>query len=42
MKKPDLKMLAQWLDPAIVATLETRRKMNGTGVVSWQRYKLCG
>ena len=27
MKKPDLKMLAQWLDPAIVATLETRRQM---------------
>jgi len=27
MKKPDLKMLAQWLDPAIVATLETRRRL---------------
>jgi len=25
MKKPDLQMLAQWLDPAIVAALETRR-----------------
>jgi len=23
MKKPDLHMLAQWLDPAIVAALET-------------------
>ena len=27
MKKPDLQMLAQWLDPAIVAALETRRRM---------------
>ena len=27
MKKPDLRMLAQWLDPALVATLETRRRL---------------
>ena len=27
MKKPDLQMLAQWLDPAIVAALETQRRM---------------
>ena len=27
MKKPDLRMLAQWLDPAIVAALETRRRI---------------
>ena len=27
MKKPDLQMLAQWLDPAIVAALETRRRI---------------
>ena len=26
MKKPDLQLLAQWLDPAIVAALETRRR----------------
>ena len=40
MKKPDLQMLAQWLDPAVVAALDTRRRMNG--VVSWQLCKLCG
>ena len=33
MKKPDLQMLAQWLDPAIVAALETRRRMKK----EWQR-----
>jgi hypothetical protein len=27
MKKPDLQMLAQWLDPALVAALETRRRL---------------
>ena len=27
MTKPDLQLLAQWLDPAIVAALETRRRM---------------
>ena len=26
MKLPDLQMLAHWLDPALVATLETRRR----------------
>ena len=26
MKKPDLQMLAQWLDPVTVAALETRRR----------------
>ena len=33
MKKPDLQMLAQWLDPAVVAALETRRRMKK----EWQR-----
>ena len=27
MKLPDLRMLAHWLDPALVATLETRRRL---------------
>jgi len=27
MKKPDLQMLAQWLDPTIVTALENRRQM---------------
>ena len=27
MNKPDLQMLAHWLDPALVATLETRRRL---------------
>ena len=27
MKKPDLHMLAQWLDPALVAAVETRRRL---------------
>ena len=27
MKQPDLRMLAQWLDPVLVATLETRRRL---------------
>jgi len=27
MKKPDLQMLAQWLDPTIVTALENRRRM---------------
>jgi hypothetical protein len=26
MKQPDLRTLAHWLDPALVATLETRRR----------------
>jgi hypothetical protein len=33
MKKPDLQLLAQWLDAAIVAALETRRRMKK----EWQR-----
>ncbi len=33
MKLPDLQMLARWLDPALVATLETRRRMKK----EWQR-----
>jgi hypothetical protein len=33
MKKPDLTMLAQWLDPALVATLETRRRLKN----EWHR-----
>ena len=27
MKQPDLQMLAHWFDPALVATLETRRRL---------------
>jgi len=27
MKQPDLRMLAHWLDPALVKTLETRRRL---------------
>lgn len=27
MKQPDLQMLTKWLDPALVATLETRRRL---------------
>ena len=33
MKKPDLQMLAQWLDPAVVAAMEARRRMKK----EWQR-----
>lgn len=33
MKNPDLRMLAQWLDPALVATLETRRRLKN----EWRR-----
>ena len=33
MKLPDLQMLAHWLDPALVATLETRRRRKK----EWQR-----
>ena len=28
MKRPDLQMLAQWLDPAIIVALEERRRLN--------------
>ena len=27
MQRPDLRLLAQWLDPALVATLQTRRRL---------------
>ena len=27
MPRPDLQLLARWLDPALVATLETRRRL---------------
>jgi len=33
MKKPDLCMLAQWLEPAVVSTLETRRRLKN----EWRR-----
>ena len=33
MKKPDLSMLAQWIEPALVATLETRRHLKN----EWHR-----
>lgn len=33
MNKPDLRMLAQWLEPALVATLETRRRLKN----EWRR-----
>jgi hypothetical protein len=33
MKKPDLRMLAQWLDPILVAMLESRRLLKN----EWRR-----
>ncbi len=33
MKKPDLQMLANWLEPALVATLDARRRLKK----EWQR-----
>jgi hypothetical protein len=35
MLQPDLQMLAHWLDPAIVATLETRRRRKK----EWRRHR---
>jgi hypothetical protein len=35
MKKPDLHMLTQWLEPALVAALETRRRMKN----EWHRHR---
>ncbi len=35
MLQPDLQMLAHWLDPAIVATLETRRRRKK----EWHRHR---
>jgi len=33
MKQPDLQMLANWLEPALVATLDARRRLKK----EWQR-----
>ena len=33
MRKPDLRLLAQWLDPALVSVLEARRRLKK----EWQR-----
>ena len=33
MTRPDLRMLAQWLDPVLVAMLEDRRRLSG----EWRR-----
>jgi hypothetical protein len=33
MPRPDLQLLAQWLDPTLVATLENRRRLRK----EWQR-----
>ena len=33
MRRPDLRMLAQWLDPVLIAMLENRRRMNN----EWRR-----
>ena len=35
MTKPDLRMLAQWLDPILVAMLESRRRLNN----EWHRHR---
>jgi hypothetical protein len=35
MKQPDLQMLAQWLDTALVKELETRRRLKN----EWQRHR---
>jgi hypothetical protein len=35
MRKPDLRMLAQWLDPVLVAMLESRRRLNN----EWHRHR---
>jgi len=35
MKQPDLQMLAQWLDPALVSELETRRRLKN----EWWRHR---
>jgi len=37
MTRPDLRMLAQWLDPVLVAMLEDRRRLNNEW---WRRRKL--
>ena len=35
MQQPDLSMLAQWLDPALVTALETRRRLKN----EWKRHR---
>ena len=35
MQQPDLRMLARWLDPALVAALENRRRLNK----EWHRHR---
>ena len=35
MSKPDLRLLTQWLDPALVAELENRRRLNN----EWRRHR---
>jgi hypothetical protein len=35
MNKPDLRLLAQWLEPTLVAALETRRRMKN----EWHRHR---
>jgi len=35
MTKPDLRMLAQWLDPVLMAMLENRRRLNN----EWHRHR---
>lgn len=35
MIQPDLRMLAQWIDPVLVAMLEDRRRAN----CEWHRYR---
>jgi len=38
MPEPDLRMLAQWLDPVLVAMLESRRRLNN----EWRRRRKLG
>jgi len=35
MQQPDLRMLAQWIDPVLVAMLENRRRLNN----EWRRHR---
>ena len=35
MQQPDLRMIAHWLDPALVAVLETRRRLKK----EWHRHR---
>lgn len=35
MQQPDLRMIAHWLDPALVAALETRRRLKK----EWHRHR---